>query len=100
MKDQITIPPVPWSATEQTNDPLSRVSISAIHRRIAEKHGIVPGTLRKRCRKDHLVKARFEVFATAFEAGYSMHQIGRAYKMDHSSVLYGIRQHNGTRPKQ
>jgi chromosomal replication initiation ATPase DnaA len=69
----------------------------AIHISVAEIRGISPKELRSKNRSKEIAHARFEAFYLQQQAGFSLPEIGKFYGMDHTSVLHGIRRHQGMR---
>lgn len=51
--------------------------------------------LRGNCKQTDVVWARWRCYTEAYSAGFSLHQIGRFFKRDHTTILYGIRRYMG-----
>ena len=62
---------------------------------VAEEFGISEGAIRGKGRMPEVSMARRALFARLHDAGMSAAEIGRQLGKDHSSVLAGIRKHNG-----
>lgn len=61
---------------------------------IASSHRLTIAQIFSDQRSKHIVKARHESFYRLHrELGMSLAQIGRHFRMDHTSVLHGVRQH-------
>ena len=68
--------------------------LAMINHTVAEKHGLRPSDLRSYSRKRKVAHARFEAFAKAKLAGFSLTQIGIYWGgRDHTTVMSGIRRH-------
>lgn len=74
--------------------PPADTKIGGILRDIAEQYGFKVTALLGWRRPKALARARQELYWRAYdETGFSMPQIGRALNRDHTTILYGIRQH-------
>lgn len=80
---------------EQRSAPV-RLSIRATVAGVADKHGISMELLCSRSRQISITRARHEAYYTAYRAGASLSLIGRVIDRDHTTILYGIRQHLAT----
>ena len=74
---------------------MSKITISDIIERVAEKHGFSASDLKGRGRRSALNIARQEAMYEAYLSGrWSYAQIGRALGgRDHTTVLFGVRRH-------
>lgn len=68
-------------------------TLRSIAEQVAVKHDLSLADLKSASRMKPLARARFEYFARAHEAGFSLPQIGRTMNRDHTTVLNGIRRH-------
>lgn len=75
-------------------------SVGAIARQVAEEHGLTLVELTGPSRKRRFVYARHDAFARTYQVRYSdgshrhsLMQIARFYRVDHTTVLHGIRAH-------
>ena len=56
----------------------------------SERIGIAQNEILTECRKSELVTARQVYFFYLKTIGYTLHEIGRIFDKDHSTVYYGI----------
>lgn len=56
----------------------------------AAKHDLPVAGLLGDCRRQKFAHPRFEAFHLAKQAGYSLSEIGRFFKRDHSTISHGI----------
>lgn len=69
-------------------------SISSIISEVAKKHRLSPADLFSNRRSVAVVSARYEAMWRArHETSHSLPSIGRAFKRDHTTVIYGIAKH-------
>lgn len=63
-----------------------------------DKHKLLRGTLKQRSRKKDIVKARHELMFRLFTEveGCGHSEIGRILNMDHTTVIHGIRNYDGS----
>lgn len=71
----------------------SKPSMLEINAGVATKHGIEPDEMRGSNRLRAFAHPRQEAFSVARKYGYSFPQIGRFYDRDHTTVLYGVQEH-------
>lgn len=68
--------------------------LSAILTEVAAKHGVTVTMLLSHRRPPHIVRARHEAYWRAHEETMaSLPEIGRAYNRDHTSIMFGVKQH-------
>ena len=68
-----------------------RMTVRLIVRQVAEITGVPAEALFGRCRRQPYSRLRQLCYLLAYERGFSLPQIGRAFGRDHTTVLYGIR---------
>ena len=66
--------------------------IRKIAHEVSAKSGVNLAELRGLSQSKHFVRARWECFKRARNAGFSLTQIGNFFRRDHTTVLYGLRQ--------
>lgn len=71
--------------------------MKAIAARVLAKHGKHWTDVFSTSRKQEICEVRFEIWSDMKDVGYSLQQIGRLFNKDHTTVLSGIRRHNGGR---
>jgi hypothetical protein len=69
---------------------LPRCGIKRITQFICKRTGYTPEEMRGLSQEPNLVRARWECFFIATKKGYSIHEIGREYNRDPSTVRYGL----------
>lgn len=67
-------------------------AVARIMREVFEATGITAEEIRSQSRERHIVRARQLVMYAAHKTtAMSLHQIGKAVRRDHSTVMHGIR---------
>lgn len=72
---------------------IARLGLDARVRTALEVHDVTMAAVVGRCRIAKFVHARHHVWALVRVAGASWPQIGRAFGVDHASVMYGVGRH-------
>lgn len=72
---------------EATQDRVFKIAVAA-----TAAFGLAPGKIWTATRTQSVVRARHAVFAFAIECGVSSMAVGRAFEMDHGTVLHGRNQ--------
>lgn len=68
-------------------------------RQIAEAHGLTFDDVMSRHRYKRLARARWEIFEALRKREWSLLRIAAKWRMDHTSVLYGLRQRAAMRER-
>lgn len=64
---------------------------------IAARHGLTAADLLGRDRRDHVARARWHAwYQLRRQFGSSLNQIGRLFRRDHTTILYGLRRFRET----
>lgn len=82
-----------WSRISKENrENAQQEKIAQIVKLAGEIFGMRPGALWHSTRKDSVVRVRQAAFLVARDTGMSLAGIGRAFEMNHATVIHGCRQ--------
>ena len=66
-------------------------TLHRVCRDVCDKFGVSRSDLMGQSREARFARARHEAFLRLIEAGWSTARIGRAFRRDHTTVIYGAR---------
>lgn len=72
---------------------LRRESVKRVVEAISEQTGIPAARIVSMSRNKAVVAARHRAFFELQQAGFSLTQMGRMFKKDHTTILHGVRKH-------
>lgn len=77
----------------QITSVLSQPSVNRVVTAVASRTGVSPYKIAGKARSVDIVRARNWAFFLLSEDGFSLAQIGRMFRKDHTTVRHGIMQH-------
>lgn len=72
--------------------------LRALIRAVADEEGVPVEDIMRRTRTHKIAKARWKIWATLKKRGWSYPRIARPFRVDHTTVLYGVRRFHGAPP--
>ena len=89
--------PTPQEILAELKD---RINMQDVAEAVAKAHDVSVALLKGKSRNKNVCRARHEAFSICHHSlGHSYPTIGRFFNKDHTTVLHGIRRHNGWPPK-